>query len=137
VLGNPTPNTSGLTPFAKGSNGTTRKAKYSPYQALVDLQKLGYAQAHKPRITPSALAQIMRAICECEERKRILRMRPKPKDIDVDPRNHRPRTRAVPAQIMNAAEPEPAALDVEAEPMPTPQQTPCKPNSSSSTTDKA
>jgi hypothetical protein len=32
-------------------------------------------------------------------------MKPKPKDIDVDPRNRRPTLRAIPTQILNAAEP--------------------------------
>ena len=44
-----------------------------------------------PGITPSARAQVARAWCELEERKRILRMKPKPKDVDVAPNTKAPR----------------------------------------------
>ncbi len=51
---------------------------------VVDLQRLLFADANNPETSASVRAQIARAWCELEERKRILRMRPKPKDVVVE-----------------------------------------------------
>lgn len=47
------------------------------------MQRMLLADALKPETTAPARAQVARAWCELEERKRILRMKPKPKDADV------------------------------------------------------
>ena len=52
---------------------------------ILDLQRVLFESALDPGTTPSARAQVARAWCDLEERKRILRMKPKPKDMDVDP----------------------------------------------------
>ena len=67
------------------------------------MQRLAFSKANDPKTSAAALAQLMRAWSELEERKRILRMKPKPKDIDVDPRNHRVRKPLRLAQIVDSA----------------------------------
>lgn len=97
------------------------------------MQETAFKMHDKAETTPSALAQLMRAFSELEERKRILRMKPKPKDIDVDPRNHRPARGSVSAQLMDSPDggqpaPRPAprkpttpeTIDTTAEPLQTP-----------------
>jgi hypothetical protein len=52
-------------------------------QAL-DMQRVLVADAHNPKTTPSARAQVARTWEVLEERKQILRMKPKPKDVEVE-----------------------------------------------------
>jgi hypothetical protein len=51
---------------------------------ILDLQRMLYQTALDPETTPSARAQVTRAWCELDERKRIVRMKPKPRDVDVE-----------------------------------------------------
>lgn len=53
------------------------------FTQAIELQRLAMDAAHHPKTSPSALAQLMRAWSELEERKRIIRMKPAPKPIDV------------------------------------------------------
>ena len=60
-----------------------RPGKRHSIRQVLDLQKQLYNAGMAKGIAPSALAQVSRAWCELEERKRIIRMKPKPKDVDV------------------------------------------------------
>ncbi len=47
------------------------------------MQRMLLADCLNPEVTPTARAQAVRAFCEAEERKRIIRMQAKPRDIDT------------------------------------------------------
>ena len=55
----------------------------APLSTAVELQHLLVEKAHSKDCTPAAAAQVARAWCELEERKRILRMKPAPKPNDT------------------------------------------------------
>src|SRR5438552_1359327 len=54
------------------------------YSQAVAMQHVLLADALKPETPPRERAQVARAWCELEERKRILKMKPKPRDVAVD-----------------------------------------------------
>ena len=70
-------------PTDSATRARARQGRRGAYQQLVELQRKLYDAAHSDDCTPSALSQVVRAWCEAEERKRILRMKPKPRDVDV------------------------------------------------------
>ena len=53
------------------------------YSQAVAMQHVLLADALKPETPPRERAQVARAWCELEERKRILKMKPKPRDVEV------------------------------------------------------
>jgi hypothetical protein len=75
-------------------NGTHPKIPGALTQVF-GIQRRLYETMHDEKVTPSALAQLARAWCECEERKRILRMKPKPRDVDVSGARAIAKSRAV------------------------------------------
>ncbi len=61
------------------------------FSQAVAIQRVLLDDALNPKTTASARAQLARAWCELDERKRIIRMKPKPRDTDVTPKpNQRP-----------------------------------------------
>ena len=61
----------------------------SQFWEAVELQTIALRYCRDPKTAPHIRAALMRAWCDLEERKRILRMKPKPKDIDVTPKARR------------------------------------------------
>ncbi len=72
--------------FATAHNGTKPKRRPSNSTAFLQakqLQQIAMDDCLNPETKPVVRAALMRAWCDLEERKRVLRMKPLPKSVDV------------------------------------------------------
>ena len=70
------------------------------------MQRMLLADALKPETPARERAQVARAWCELEERKRILKMKPKPKDVDPEKLAERRTAKRQPPPLILEAPPE-------------------------------
>ena len=76
-----------------------------PILQAIELQAIAMRDCRDEKTAPHIRAALMRAWCDLEERKRILRMKPKPRDIDVSKPRKSSRKPAAFVELPQAPEP--------------------------------
>ena len=94
-------------------NGIAQLPKVKPGRRgsliqLCEMQRALYRDALSEEITATARAQVARAWCELEERKRVIRMKPAPKPVEVQVK---PRGKRLDTQAAFSEAPPPAGDD--------------------------
>lgn len=87
----------GAMPFdsCTATQAALKERKPTPYNEAVELQDIALRDCRDAKTPPHIRAALMRAWCDLEERKRILRMKPLPKSVDVSYRKPAKRPRNV------------------------------------------
>jgi hypothetical protein len=75
----------------------TKPDRPKAYDAALELQEIALRDCRNAETKPHIRAALMRAWCDLEERKRILRMKPLPKSVDVSNGRQRKPTAGLPA----------------------------------------